>query len=136
VVAGFAVLSCLVAPLAEEFFFRGFLFRALAERVHWSWAAIVAGAVFGLVHAPGSPAVSLLALSIFGVALCLLLLRTGSLIPCIMLHAVNNSISFGDAKGLPWWGFLLLIAGSVGTTLAVSLLAARLGRRIASPAAA
>jgi membrane protease YdiL (CAAX protease family) len=128
-VVGYAVLSCVMAPLAEEFFFRGFMFRAIAERVHPIWAAVVTGGVFGVIHLPGSPAESVLVLSLFGVALCLLLWRTSSLIPCIMLHALNNSIAFGATKELPWWGFLLLIVGSVGTTLVVSLLAARLGRR-------
>ena len=132
VLIGFGVLSCFLAPLAEEFFFRGFMFRALAERIHPIWAAIVAGGVFGVIHLPGSPATSVLVLSFLGVALCLLLWRTGSLIPCIMLHSLNNSISFSATKELPWWGFLLVIAGSVGTTLAVSLLVAR----AASPARA
>ena len=67
----------------------------------------------------------MLVLSLFGVALCLVLWRTASLIPCIMLHAFHNSISFGFTKELPWWGFLLLIAVSVTTTLALSLLALR-----------
>jgi hypothetical protein len=64
-----------------------------------------------------------------------LLLRTASLLPCIMLHAFHNSISFGFTKELPWWGFLLLIAGSVTTTLAISLRATRAGGR-AAPAPA
>ena len=131
VLIGFGVLSCFLAPLAEEFFFRGFMFRAIAERIHPIWAAIVSGGLFGVIHLPGSPATSVLVLSFLGIALCLLLWRTGSLIPCIMLHALNNSISFSATKELPWWGFLLVIAGSVGTTLAVSLLVAR-----ASPARA
>ena len=71
-----------------------------------------------------------------GVALCLVLWRTASLLPCIMLHAFHNSISFGVSKELPWWGLLLLIAGSVTTTLAVSLLATRIGRAAAPPAVA
>ena len=136
VLAGYAVLSCFLAPIAEEFFFRGFMFRAIAERVHWIWAAVITGAVFGVIHAPGSPAESVLVLGLFGVALCVLLWRTGSLIPCIMLHAFNNSISFGSTKGLPWWGFLLLVVGSVGMTLLVCLLAVRLGARRAAPAPA
>lgn len=118
---GLGVLSCFVAPIAEEVFFRGFMFRAIAERVHWVWAAIVAGGVFGVVHAAGSPAISLLVLSAFGVALCFLLWRTGSVLPCIGLHALNNSISFGATKELPLWGMLVLISGSVVATLAVSL---------------
>jgi uncharacterized protein len=136
VLAGYAVLSCLLAPLAEEFFFRGFMFRALAERVRPVLAALITGGVFGVIHLPGAPAQSVLVLAIFGAALCFVLARTGSLIPCIMLHALNNSIAFGATKELPWWGFLLLISGSVGTTFGVALLAGRLGSRRAAPAPA
>lgn len=121
ILAGLGLLSCLVAPIAEEFFFRGFMFRAIAERVHWLWAAAITGGVFGAIHLGGSPAISLLVLSAFGVALCVLFHRTGSLLPCIVLHAFNNSISFGVTKELPWWGLLLLISASVAATLAVSL---------------
>jgi membrane protease YdiL (CAAX protease family) len=123
--AAYGALSCFAAPIAEEIFFRGFMFRALAERVHVAWAALVTGVVFGLSHAAGSPATSLVVLSGFGVALCLLLYRTGSLIPCIMLHSFNNSVAFGTTKELPWWGILMLIVGSVGTTFLVSLLVSR-----------
>src|SRR5436190_3471992 len=51
-----AVLSVVViAPIAEEIFFRGFFFAGLQTR--WSlWpSALVSGAVFGLVHAPTGP---------------------------------------------------------------------------------
>ena len=130
----YALLSCFAAPIAEEIFFRGFMFRALAERVPVLLAAIVTGGVFGLSHAAGSPATALLVLSGFGIALCLLLYRTGSLIPCIMLHAFNNSIAFGSTKELPWWGFLLLIVGSVGTTFLVARLVSRRAGVLASGA--
>jgi uncharacterized protein len=136
ILVGWGVMTCLVAPIAEEFFFRGLMFRVLAERTNVALGAIITGALFGLVHLPGGSLVGVLVLSLFGVALCLVLWRTSSLIPCIMLHAFHNSISFGVTKELPWWGFLLLIAGSVATTLAVSLLATRLGRRPAPPALA
>jgi uncharacterized protein len=129
VLAGFAVLTCVVAPLTEEFFFRGFMFQALRERIPVAPAAIVAGAAFGIVHLPGGVLLSVLVLTTLGVVLCLVLWKTGSLLPCIALHAFHNSISFGSTKELPWWGFLLLVAGSVMTTLAISLLAIRLARR-------
>ncbi|MGZ8650279.1 MAG: CPBP family intramembrane glutamic endopeptidase [Solirubrobacteraceae bacterium] len=125
VLAGFGVMTCVVAPIAEEFFFRGFMFRVLAERTNVALGSVVTGAVFGLVHLPSGDLVGVLVLSLFGVALCLVLWRTASLIPCIMLHAFHNSISFGFTKELPWWGFLLLIAGSVMTTLVLSLVALR-----------
>jgi hypothetical protein len=131
VLAGFAVLTCVVAPLTEEFFFRGFMFQALRERIPLAPAALIGGAAFGVVHLPGGVLLSVLVLTAFGVVLCLVLWRTGSLLPCIALHALHNSISFGFTKELPWWGFLLLTVGSVMTTLFISLLVSRAGRRAA-----
>lgn len=125
VLAGFGFLTCVVAPIAEEFFFRGFMFRVLAERTNVALGSIITGAVFGLVHLPSGDLIGVLVLSLFGVALCFLLWRTASLLPCIMLHAFHNSISFGFTKELPWWGFLLLIAGSVTATFVLSLVAMR-----------
>jgi hypothetical protein len=49
-----------------------------------------------------------------------------------MLHAIHNSISFSYTKGLPWWGFLLLTAASVATTLTIATMAVRLTRRPAA----
>jgi membrane protease YdiL (CAAX protease family) len=133
VLAGFIVMTCLVAPLAEEFFFRGFLFRVLWERTNVIVATIVTAAAFGLVHKPGGDWIGVAVLALFGAGLCLLFWRTASLLPCIMLHSFHNSISFGFTKELPWWGFLLVTVGSVTTTLFIALLATRLGRRVASP---
>jgi membrane protease YdiL (CAAX protease family) len=129
VLVAFGAMTCFVAPLAEEFFFRGFLFRVLHERIGVVAGVAITGIAFGLVHLPSGDWIGTIVLSLFGMALCVLFLRTSSLLPCIMLHAFHNSISFGFTKELPWWGFLLLIAGSVTTTLAISLLATRAGER-------
>jgi membrane protease YdiL (CAAX protease family) len=133
VLGGFYVMTCLVAPLAEEFFFRGFLFKVLWERSNVIVATLATGAAFGLVHKPGGDWIGVAVLAVFGCALCLLFWRTASLLPCIMLHSLHNSISFGFTKELPWWGFLLLTIGSVTTTLAIALSATRLGTRASSP---
>jgi membrane protease YdiL (CAAX protease family) len=80
-----------VAPVAEEFFFRGFLFQAL--RKSWGvWiAAPASGLIFGAVHfAPDK----LVPLAILGTALAFVFHRTRSLWPCILLHALNNTIAF------------------------------------------
>lgn len=129
--AGFGLMTCVLAPLAEEFFFRGFLFRTLAERFGLVWGTLVAGAVFGLVHWPGGSLEGVLVLGTLGAMLCLMLYYTASLLPCIIMHASFNSLAFGATKELPWWGYLLVLAGSVMTTLAISLLVSRLGRRAA-----
>src|SRR4051812_3032854 len=115
---GYFVLICLVAPLVEEFFFRGFLYTVLWKRLGPLWAALVVGAVFGLGHAP-APVVSLVALGAFGVGLCLLYWRTGSIVPGMALHAFNNSITFGAIKDLEPAAFLGVVVLSVGVVTAI-----------------
>jgi membrane protease YdiL (CAAX protease family) len=127
----FALMTCVLAPLAEEFFFRGFLFRTLAERFGLVWGVVVAGSIFGLVHWPGGSLEGVVVLGALGAMLCLMVYYTASLLPCIIMHASFNSLAFGAAKELPWWGYLLVLVGSVMTALAISLLATRLGRRAA-----
>jgi membrane protease YdiL (CAAX protease family) len=107
-----ALLVCVGAPLVEEFFFRGFFFKALQSwRGIWP-AAIVTGLVFGLIHAGSSDVAFLLPLGFFGFALCLLRVRTGSLYPCIGTHALNNSLAFAASQH--WdWQIAPLLAGSL-----------------------
>jgi membrane protease YdiL (CAAX protease family) len=123
VLVGFAVLTCVVAPLAEEFFFRGFMFGVLAARMGVAGGAVVTGLVFGLIHLPGSPLVGVVVLSVLGVGLCVLYWKTGSLLPCLALHAAHNAFSFGLTKSLPALGVLALVAGSVAVVLWVGWVA-------------
>jgi CAAX protease family protein len=132
VLVAFALLTCVLAPLAEEFFFRGFMFGVLARRIGPVWGALVTGAAFGAVHAP-APWLSVVVLACFGVALCALYWRTQSIIPCMGLHALHNSISFAATKSFPWWGFAALMAASVAIVLAVAVSVAD---RTARPVAA
>jgi membrane protease YdiL (CAAX protease family) len=125
VLAGYAVLTCMFAPFAEEFFFRGFMFTVFARRMGPVWAALLVGVVFGLVHAPGAPLLGVAVLAVFGIALCVLYVRTGSIIPCMALHAIHNSISFAATKSLPVLGFLGLAAVSVATVVVVATTVAR-----------
>jgi membrane protease YdiL (CAAX protease family) len=97
-----AFLVSVIAPLAEEFFFRGFFYGALRNwRGMWP-AAIITGLVFGGIHAGSADVQFLVPLAFFGSALCLLRERTGSLYPCIALHCANNSLAFGVSQGWDW----------------------------------
>jgi membrane protease YdiL (CAAX protease family) len=108
VAAGFLV--CVVAPLAEEMFFRGFLFGALRKR-GLILALLVSGTAFGLAHVASSPIGFIVPLAALGVILALLYERTGSLWPSIALHALNNSIAFGIGDGRAW-AIPVCLAGS------------------------
>ena len=120
-----AVLTTILAPLIEETFFRGFLFGVLRSRMPLAPAAVIGGVLFGLVHLP-APAAAAVVLSGFGITLCLLYHWTGSLIPCLGLHAVHNAITFSVTKGLPLWGSIALILASCTIVVSVGLLLARL----------
>jgi membrane protease YdiL (CAAX protease family) len=90
-----AVLAVVVlAPIAEEIFFRGFFFAGLRSR--WSlWpSALLSGAIFGLVHAPTGPTAAI-PLAGLGVGLAWLYNKTGSLWPCILAHFLNNALAIG-----------------------------------------
>lgn len=105
-----AALVAVVAPIAEEVFFRGYFFTALRNwRGTWP-AAIITGLVFGLIHAGSSPAGFLVPLAVLGFLLCLLYARTGSLYPCIVLHSLNNSVAFGVSESWGWQIPVLAVA--------------------------
>jgi membrane protease YdiL (CAAX protease family) len=96
IVAG--ILVIVIAPIAEEFFFRGFFYRALRTRFRVLTAALIDGVVFGAIHFTGSDTLSILPiLGILGFVFCLVYERTGSLFAPIALHAVNNTVAFSVA---------------------------------------
>jgi membrane protease YdiL (CAAX protease family) len=86
-------LVAVLSPVAEEIFFRGLFYGSLRSRLPVVPAAIIAGIVFGALHAStGVDAIPPLA--ILGFLLCVLYEKTGSLYPCIAVHAFNNTIAY------------------------------------------
>ena len=128
-IAGYIAVTCLLAPLAEEVFFRGFLFPLMRSRFGIAAGVIVTGALFSLVHALGSPPEALIVLFVLGAGLCLLYLRTGSLLPCIGLHALNNAIAFAATKEMAWSVALVTVVGSVVVSVAIATAFLRSGER-------
>jgi len=109
--AAAVVLVCVIAPICEELFFRGYVFSALRRRGLFL-AAGVTGLAFGLAHVVSSPIGFIVPLAALGVILCLLYERTRSLYPCMALHALNNSIAFGVADGRAWLVPVCLVAAA------------------------
>jgi hypothetical protein len=105
-----AGLTCVVAPIAEEFLFRGFMFTALRGWCGTIAAAAITGVLFGGVHVGSAPALDLVPLAALGFGLCLVYRYTGSLYPCIAAHSLNNSIAFASLEGWGWQIPVLVVA--------------------------
>jgi|GEM_PF-225184 len=87
----FAIVAVL-APIAEEIFFRGMFFGGLRKRRGPLLAALISALIFGGLHATtGVSAVPVL--MILGFQLALIYERTGSLWPGIALHMLNNLLA-------------------------------------------
>ena len=92
IVAGVLIVG--VALFTEEVFFRGFMFTdAPGAAVRARGAGPVADLGPLPLHRPRIVGV-VLQLSIFGLWLCWLYERTGSLWPPVALHVANNAIAF------------------------------------------
>lgn len=84
------VATVLVAPLAEETFFRGFVFGGL-RRYGFFWAALASGLLFSAAHVSLG---GLIPLALVGMLFAWSYSRTGSLWTSIYAHLVFNLVSF------------------------------------------
>ncbi len=89
------LLIVVAAPVSEEICFRGMLFGGLREKLPRIVAALICGLIFGALHAlTGVTAVP--PLIVFGFLLALLYERTGSIVPGMILHMLNNIIALAS----------------------------------------
>jgi membrane protease YdiL (CAAX protease family) len=89
------ILIVVAAPVTEEICFRGMLFGGLREKLPRIAAALICGLIFGALHAlTGVSAVP--PLIVFGFLLALLYERTGSILPGMMLHMLNNIVALAS----------------------------------------
>lgn len=94
VAAALVVISAVVvAPLTEEFFFRRILQGWLEK--HFADESGVAVALSAIAFASAHAGQGLAFLPLFPLALVLGLIaeRTGSIVPCVLLHAMFNAVS-------------------------------------------
>jgi membrane protease YdiL (CAAX protease family) len=94
-----AILVIGAAPVCEELFFRGLVFRGLRRRHGFAASAAISGVVFGLAHLqeaiPGpwqGAALLVGVLTLVGVGLALIYERRGNLAAPIAAHAAFNLI--------------------------------------------
>jgi len=80
-----------VAPIAEEILFRGYLLSKLRSHVATWIAVLITSLLFAVVHFAWNVGIDVFALSI---VLCLVTIWTKSLWPAILIHMLKNGIAF------------------------------------------
>ena len=85
------LLTAIVAPLAEEFLFRGLILHGFLKRYSVKKAIIGSAFLFALMH--GNPWQFVTAL-LLGIFLAWCRVKAHSLVPCIFAHFANNAIGF------------------------------------------
>ena len=113
----------IVGPVGEEVLFRGYIFRALRNwRGVWP-AAITSGVLFAATHLGWVSLALMTPIVVFGIAMCLLYHWTGSLYPCIAVHAFGNAIPLAGALDLTWQAPLLIVGSTLAALTLTRLLA-------------
>lgn len=87
--------------IMEELIFRGFLFRAIEERLNVKWAISVSSILFGLYHLVNLNAmpVELVIIQIIyaiaiGISFAIVFHISNSLLPCIIIHTLTDIVAF------------------------------------------
>jgi membrane protease YdiL (CAAX protease family) len=82
-----AMTLVIIAPICEEILFRGYLLGRLSYKFGVRKGIIFSSIIFGVLHIT-----NMFGAAMFGVILCVLYLKSNSLITSIIVHASYNSI--------------------------------------------
>ena len=143
----FVLFVFAVTPaVCEEFFFRGFVLGSLHRFKPWL-AVIVSAVLFGLMHVLTSNVLMVerfLPTTLIGILLAVIALRTNSIWPGMIFHAIHNGLQFTlnhYRDQLAKWDYAVeegahlpatwLIAGTVGIGLGLALLLMRPKSKVA-----
>ena len=96
VLMGFFV-AVVLAPIGEEWVFRGFFYGGLRHKIGPFQAALFSSLCFAALH--GYSWLGLVAVFIYGLVFCWLYQRSQSLIPGILVHAIYNCVVTAEMVG-------------------------------------
>lgn len=115
----------LFGPILEELLFRGAITDALLKKYSPAKAILFSGLIFGIFHL--NP-VQVVSASLVGFLLAWIYYKTRSLIPCILIHVLNNSLSVylslkypGLEEDLDFYSTPAMIAGLIVSALLLFL---------------
>lgn len=100
------VMITILAPIVEEFFFRGVILQRLIKKSSVWGGILISSLLFGILHA------DIIGAFLFGVITALLVIRTGNLLIPILLHMLNNTIAvvlmYVPPKWIEWLDVIAL----------------------------
>lgn len=83
-------IIALAPAVCEELMFRGYVLGSMTAKYKMSSAVIVSAVIFGLYHMSAS---KFLTTTILGVLLCYIAVQSGSILPGMLMHFINNALS-------------------------------------------
>lgn len=116
-----------LAPVGEELFFRGLIYRALRDglarwvslKVTVPVGVILSALVFGISHQSEGQIAQLWALVVTGAVLAVAYELSGSLMAPVLIHAINNSFAAVQAFGMAGADEARLLIAVLGPMLPV-----------------
>jgi len=81
------MFAAIFGPIAEEIFFRGFMYKAIREKMGIFAAMMVTSAIFAFLHAH---IVGFVPIMVLGLLLAYVYEKTGSLVSSMSVHIVHN----------------------------------------------
>ncbi|PKL73548.1 MAG: CPBP family intramembrane metalloprotease [Methanobacteriales archaeon HGW-Methanobacteriales-2] len=79
----------IAAPIVEELLFRGVMLHRFTFKLGLKKAILTSSIIFGLLHA------DFIGAFVFGMVMCILYIKTGTLIIPIIGHMLNNLLAYG-----------------------------------------
>lgn len=87
---GVLLAGAVIAPIAEETFFRGYVFTAARRTYGLIPAFVLSALLFAVAHLNLQAFIPIL---LIGVAFCYVYWKTGSLVPSMIAHMINNGFA-------------------------------------------
>lgn len=115
----------IVAPIAEEFLFRGVIYNTLKKKISIKWTIIIQAILFGVFH--GNLVQGTYA-TLLGLVFGYVTYKTKSLWPAIIMHMVNNltanivSFILGNYVGGTLLYIIFAVIGAIGLVLLIFLI--------------
>lgn len=84
----YAIGASFVAPIAEEFMFRGVILNRLIMKIGIKKAIVVSSILFGMIHVE----LGMVSAAVFGICMSLVYLKTKNIFVVSAIHMINNFI--------------------------------------------